>query len=68
MLRRWANAIQLNGIDSEILMPEQINEIEPLLDTNGRFPVVGGFIQNVAASPVTMQSIGALPALPMTWT
>ena len=48
MLRRWANAIQLNGIDSEILTPEQINEIEPLIDTNARFPVVGGFIQKRA--------------------
>ena len=45
LLRRWANAIQLNGIDSELVTPRQINEIEPLLDTNSRFRVVGGFIQ-----------------------
>lgn len=45
MLRRWANAIQLNGIDSEILTPQQVKEIEPLIDINARFPVAGGFIQ-----------------------
>ena len=42
MLRRWTNAIQLNGIDSEILTPQQIKEMEPLIDINGRFPVAGG--------------------------
>ena len=45
MLARWTNAIQLNGIDSEILTPQQIKEMEPLIDINARFPVAGGFIQ-----------------------
>ena len=34
MLARWTNAIQLNGIDSEILTPQQIKEMEPLIDIN----------------------------------
>ena len=45
LLRRWVNAIQLNGIDSELLTPQQIRELEPLIDINARFPVAGGFIQ-----------------------
>ena len=48
MLRRWANAIQLNGIDSELLTPEQIGRLEPLLELNSRYPVAGGFIQRRA--------------------
>ena len=45
MLKRWTNAIQLNGIDSEVLTPQQIKEMEPVIDINARFPVAGGFIQ-----------------------
>ena len=45
LITRWQNAIRLNGIDSELVTPQQINEIEPLLNTRSRFPVVGGFIQ-----------------------
>jgi sarcosine oxidase subunit beta len=44
-LRRWCNAIQLNGIDSELVTPAQIRELEPHLNLNGRFPVAGGFLQ-----------------------
>jgi sarcosine oxidase subunit beta len=44
-LRRWCNAIQLSGIDSELVTPAQIRELEPLLDLNGRFPIAGGFLQ-----------------------
>jgi sarcosine oxidase subunit beta len=44
-LRRWCNAIQLNGIDSELVTPAQIRELEPHLDLNGRFPIAGGFLQ-----------------------
>lgn len=44
-IRRWANAIQINGVDSEILSLEQIQDLEPLLNTDSRFPVCGGFIQ-----------------------
>jgi sarcosine oxidase, subunit beta len=44
-LRRWANAIQVNAIDSELMMPAAISRLVPLLEMNGRYPIYGGFIQ-----------------------
>ena len=44
-LRRWANAIRINGIDSELLTPAQIKKLAPLINLNARFPIHGGFIQ-----------------------
>lgn len=44
-LRRWANAIQVNGIDSELMTPEEIKKLVPLIKLDARFPVYGGFIQ-----------------------
>jgi sarcosine oxidase subunit beta len=44
-LRRWANAIQVNGIDSEVMSPAEIRRLVPLLRLDGRYPVHGGFIQ-----------------------
>jgi sarcosine oxidase subunit beta len=44
-MRRWCNAIQLNGIDSELLSLAELYEMEPQLNRAGRFPIVGGFIQ-----------------------
>lgn len=44
-LRRWANAIQVNAIDSELLTPAQISRFVPLLAMDGRYPIHGGFIQ-----------------------
>ncbi len=46
--RRWANAMRLNGIDSEILDREAIRQMAPLLDLDCRFPIVGGFVQSRA--------------------
>jgi len=46
--RRWANAMTLNGIDSELLDREAIRRMVPILDLDGRFPVVGGFVQRRA--------------------
>ena len=43
--RRWTNAIRVNGVDSEVLAPEDIKRIEPLINLDSRYPVVGGFIQ-----------------------
>jgi sarcosine oxidase subunit beta len=48
MLRRWTNAIQINGVDSELLTPGDIKEVEPLINLNSRYPVHGGFIQRRA--------------------
>lgn len=44
--RRWANAILLNGVDSEILTAEGVKRIEPLINLNARFPIYGGFVQH----------------------
>src|SRR5882672_5899563 len=43
--RRWANAIKLNGVDSEILGPADVKRIEPLINLDARFPIHGGFVQ-----------------------
>ena len=46
-ISRRVNAIRLNGIDSEILSPEEIKEIVPILNTSpdARYPVLGGSLQ-----------------------
>ena len=44
-LRRWTNAIRINGIDSDVLTPAEIGKLVPLLNLDARFPVHGGFIQ-----------------------
>lgn len=48
MNRRWATAMSLNGIDSEMLGREDIRKMVPILDLDCRYPVVGGFIQKRA--------------------
>jgi sarcosine oxidase, subunit beta len=48
MQRRWCNAIRMNGIDSEILSADEIRELVPILNLDGRHPVFGGFIQRRA--------------------
>jgi sarcosine oxidase subunit beta len=44
---RRGNAMRLNGIDAELLMPEEIAKLCPGLDLsdNARFPVVAGLLQ-----------------------
>jgi sarcosine oxidase subunit beta len=46
MYRRWANAIQMNGVDSEILTREDNKKRAPDINLDCRFPIWGGFIQN----------------------
>jgi sarcosine oxidase subunit beta len=48
MNRRWATAMALNGVDSEMLSREDIRKMVPILDMDCRFPVMGGFIQKRA--------------------
>jgi sarcosine oxidase subunit beta len=48
MNRRWANAMTLNGIDSEMLDRDDIRRLVPVLDLDCRFPISGGFIQRRA--------------------
>jgi len=46
--RRWCNAIRMNGIDSEMLTPAEIKKLASPIELNGRFPIVGGFVQRRA--------------------
>ena len=48
LARRWANAIYLNGIDAEMLTPQQIKRLMPAINIHARLPIVGGFIQRRA--------------------
>ena len=43
--RRWANAIRLNGVDSDMLGREEIRRLVPRLNLDSHYPVAGGFIQ-----------------------
>jgi sarcosine oxidase, subunit beta len=48
MQRRWRNAIRMSGVDSELLSREEIKALAPPLNLDGRYPVLGGFIQRRA--------------------
>jgi sarcosine oxidase, subunit beta len=43
--RRWCNAIRMNGIDSHMVSPQEIQRLAPPLNLQARFPVFGGFLQ-----------------------
>ncbi|MDH0866265.1 sarcosine oxidase subunit beta family protein [Mitsuaria sp. GD03876] len=47
---RWANAMQCNGIDAELLDARQVRDLEPRLNfgPDARHPILGGFIQRRA--------------------
>ena len=43
---RRANAMRLAGVDAEILSPNELKKLVPILDfTNNRFPIYGGLMQ-----------------------
>jgi sarcosine oxidase subunit beta len=46
-VKRRGHANRLNGVDSEFLTPEQVKEIEPLLNTSraARYPIMGASLQ-----------------------
>jgi sarcosine oxidase, subunit beta len=46
--RRWANAILMNKVDSEMLTPAQIQRILPVINLHSRYPLMGGFVQRRA--------------------
>jgi sarcosine oxidase, subunit beta len=48
MNRRWCNAIRMNGVDSEILSPAEVKKLAPPISLEGRYPVLGAFIQRRA--------------------
>ncbi|MEG3151015.1 sarcosine oxidase subunit beta family protein [Sphingomonas sp. ZT3P38] len=49
---RWVGAMQLNGVDAEMISTDEIKRRIPALDTsaNARFPVWGGFMQQRAGT------------------
>ncbi|HJV79253.1 sarcosine oxidase subunit beta family protein [Noviherbaspirillum sp.] len=52
-MARWANAMRLNGIDSDLLSRDEVMELCPRLADGGpqaRFPILGGFIQRRAGT------------------
>ena len=48
IIRRWANAIRMNGVDAEILTEQEIRKLVPILNPHPRFPILGGLIQRRA--------------------
>src|ERR1700736_961056 len=48
IIRRWANAIRMNGVDAEVLSEAEIRKLVPILNTRSRFPILGGLIQRRA--------------------
>jgi sarcosine oxidase subunit beta len=48
IIRRWANAIRMNGVDAEVLSEAEIRKMVPILNTRPRFPILGGLIQRRA--------------------
>ena len=51
-MARWSNAMQFNGIDSEMLDAAQVLEMIPRLNfsQDARFPILGGFRQRRAGA------------------
>jgi sarcosine oxidase subunit beta len=45
LMRRWCNSIRMNGVDCEMLTPEEIKTLAAPIELRGRFPVFGGFVQ-----------------------
>lgn len=51
LFTRRANGMRLQGVDAEALSPDQVKAMVPLIDLhNGRFPVLGGFLQRRAGT------------------
>jgi sarcosine oxidase subunit beta len=48
IVRRWANAIRMNGVDADVLDEAQIRKLVPILNPKSRFPILGGLIQRRA--------------------
>jgi sarcosine oxidase subunit beta len=47
-IQRRVNANRLNGVDAEVLTPEQIREMLPFINLNSRYPVLGASFQRRA--------------------
>jgi len=66
-MRRWANAININGVDADVLTPADVKKIVPLIDLDCRFPVRGGFIQRRGGVSRHDAVAGNRPSLPALW-
>ena len=51
-MARWANAMQMNGIDAQLLSRAEVAARAPLLEMSpaARFPILGGFLQRRAGT------------------
>lgn len=51
-ITQWANAMQLNGVDSAMLSRDELQTLMPRLNMaeGARFPILGGFIQRRAGT------------------
>jgi sarcosine oxidase subunit beta len=47
-IQRRVNANRLNGVDAEVLTPQQIQEMLPFINLNSRYPVLGASFQRRA--------------------
>ncbi len=47
-IERRVNANRLNGVDGEVVTPEQIKEMIPFINLNTRYPVLGASLQRRA--------------------
>ncbi len=45
VLRRSVNAIRMNGVDADMLSVDDLRRLEPMLNTEGRYPVEGAAVQ-----------------------
>lgn len=45
LMQRAVNASLLNGIAAELLSRDQVKELEPLINLDARYPVMGGYLQ-----------------------
>ena len=45
MLRRSVNAIRMNGVDAEMLSPDDVRRAEPMLNFDCRYPIEGAAVQ-----------------------
>ena len=39
------NAIRMNGVDSEMLTPQELKKLEPMLNLDSRYPIAGAAVQ-----------------------
>lgn len=48
IVRRWANAIRMNGVDAEVLSEADVRRLVPILNSRSRLPILGGLMQRRA--------------------